>query len=149
MTSITPVYVATPQKTNQYKTERQVANATITAAGVGATAYAGNKLINKISRLEAAAVKTAQPTKGVIETAFRKKGFLGRALDKVSDFACKMFEKLGNTKFVKDAVALIKKAGHTLSKSKTVAAVAITGALTVLGLVGKAIYNAGKINGQQ
>mgnify|MGYP003293943768 CR=1 FL=1 len=59
MTSIIPVIPAgitapypcsaSQPKVNDYKTERQVANATFTAAGVGATAYAGNRLIDKIN----------------------------------------------------------------------------------------------------
>lgn len=148
MTSITPIYVTTPKKENQYKSERHVANVALTTAGAGATVYAGNKLINKISRLEAAAVKTAAPTKGVIETALLKKGFLGRTMDKVSKWACGVFEKLGKTKFVKNVITFFEKAAYSLSKSKTAAAVAITGGLAILGLIGKAIYNAGKINGQ-
>lgn len=158
MTSIIPVIPAgitapypcsaSQPKVNDYKTERQVANATFTAAGVGATAYAGNRLIDKISRLEAAAPKvSATPTKGVIGNVLVKKGFLGRTLDNVSNWLCGAFEKLGKTKFVESFVNMFQRVAKTLANSKTGAAVAITGVLAIVGLLGKAIYNAGKING--
>ena len=152
MTSVQPIYVAVPQQNNQNKTGRHVANAAVTTLGVGATTAA-------LSR----GVKTAVGVCGDEIALTNGSKILKRNTGKVYQFFEKAGQKLfgENTKLGKaieryvtgkmpsgGTMASPEQIKAVLKKSKTIGAMALTAGVTVLTLLARAIYKAGKINGQ-
>lgn len=132
MTTINPIYVQPqPQPQSKHKVAKHVLNAGVTAAGVGATAYAVRK--DCVSNLLDSNNVVAQN----VVKVFSK---IGEKCMKPLDEILKMpLEKRGF-----DA----KEISEALKTSRTGAAMFLTLGAIGLGFLARGIYNAGKINAE-
>ena len=152
MTSVQPIYVAAPQQNHKNKTGQHVANAAVTTLGLCATAAATSR-----------GVRTAIDICGDEFALSNGSKVLKRNTGKVYKFFEKAGQKLfgENTKLgkaIKRFVTGKMENGATLASStqiksvlkkyKSIGAIALAAGVTALTLLARAIYKAGKINGQ-
>ncbi len=130
MTTIAPVYVQSqPQTQSKHKIARHLLNVGVTAAGVGATAYAVRKdcIGNLLDSNNVVA-------KNVV-----------KVFSKIGEKCMKPFEEILKMPLEKRGLDA-KEISAALKTSKTGAAMFVTLSAIGLGFLARGIYNAGKIN---
>ena len=134
MTTINPIYVQPqPQQTkSKHKVARHAVNAGITAAGVGATAYAVHKdYIGKLIDSNNVVAKNVV-----------------KVFSKIGEKCMKPFDEILKNSLEKNLFAPKKDLPKALKKSKTGAAMLLTLGAIGLGFLARGIYNAGKISAE-